>query len=244
MATRVRKDRHDFVDSLQRREWSVVARMPGLAARLAATPRPAASRPGPARQAIGRRRLRRGRRVLVVQRELALEVGDPLRLLDVLASELLVLAAEPLQLSRMIGTGRRRRLPRRSLFRIRPMCPPRLHAAKGTESSDKVQGGRELLLSPIRQVVQRCLQKEADAEAPPRGRSAFGDGGRVRNNWFTTSRRGGASILAAAYTLGHRGSVGDGGSQCDRVEAEASASCRADRVQHFLTAGVAPSSPW
>jgi hypothetical protein len=66
-------------------------------------------------EAVRRWRLGRGRRILLSQRELPFEIGDPLLLLRILLSESFVFTPQPLELvcltRRLIGIGTRLRRP-------------------------------------------------------------------------------------------------------------------------------------
>src|SRR5262249_48915283 len=79
-------------------------------------------------EAVGRWRLRRGRRILLSQRKLPFEIGNPFLLLRILSSESFVFAPQPLELvcltRRLVDISTRLRLPRRPA--------PRRHARYGT----------------------------------------------------------------------------------------------------------------
>ena len=98
------------------------------------TPAPHARQTG---ETIGRRRFRGDGGILLAKRELALEFGDPFRLLGILLAKLLILPTQSLNLRRT-WARRRRRLRRW----WRAMCPrwaSPLHAGEGTESRGQVQ---------------------------------------------------------------------------------------------------------
>ena len=77
MPTRVRHQIHHGLDALERHQRPQVPAMPRLAASPAPTLRPTAPEPLSAGKAVGRGRFRCGRRVLLPQRELPLQIGDP-----------------------------------------------------------------------------------------------------------------------------------------------------------------------
>ena len=74
MPTRVRHQIHHDLDALERHQRP---QMPRLAASRASTLPPTAPESLSAGEAVGRGRLRCGRRVLLPQRELPLQIGDP-----------------------------------------------------------------------------------------------------------------------------------------------------------------------
>ena len=111
MTTRVRDEFDDRVHALGRQPAAASARMPRLTARLPPTLHPPPAFSLLAGEAIGGRRLRGRGRVLLPQRELAFEIGDPLLVFDVLPPESFVLLPQALDLlgpaSSLLGTGTR-----------------------------------------------------------------------------------------------------------------------------------------
>jgi len=77
MPTCVRHQIHHGLDALERHQRPQMPAMPRLAASPASTLLPTAPEPLSAGEAVGRGRLRCGRRVLLPQRELPLQIGDP-----------------------------------------------------------------------------------------------------------------------------------------------------------------------
>src|SRR6202521_4155796 len=77
MPTRVRHQIHHGLDALERHQRPQMPAMPRLPASPASTLLPTAAKALSAGEAVGRGRLRCGRRVLLPQRELPLQIGDP-----------------------------------------------------------------------------------------------------------------------------------------------------------------------
>ena len=77
MPTRVRHQIHHGLDARERHQRPHMPAMPRLGATPASTLFPAAPEPLSAGEAVRRGRLRCGRRVLLPQRELPLQIGDP-----------------------------------------------------------------------------------------------------------------------------------------------------------------------
>ena len=103
-ATGIRNEIHERIHVLQGHQLAMMSRMPGLTAGLAATLHATTTLTLLTREAIGGRRLRRGGRILLVQRELALEIGNPLRLLIELLAKPFVFVAKPFDFRRVVIT--------------------------------------------------------------------------------------------------------------------------------------------
>lgn len=111
MTTRVGNKIDDGVHALGADQWPPVARMPRLTTAFPSTLDAPPSFALPAGEAIGGRRLGGRGRVLLPQRELPFEIGDPLLVFGVLLAESLILLPQALDLlglaSRLVGTGTR-----------------------------------------------------------------------------------------------------------------------------------------
>ena len=123
------------VHAINRHQLTMVTGMSWLPTRMASAFHPAPALTLVTRETIGRRRLGRNRGILLLQRELPLQVvdlacliRDLLRTLLKLASQVLVLALQPLQLLRA--------LIRRASMTSSPLS---LHPAERTKSLQKVQ---------------------------------------------------------------------------------------------------------
>ena len=125
------------VHALGRHQRPVMAGMPRLPTGPPSTLHAAAARPLWAGEAVGRRGLRGHRGILLPQRELALQVLDPLRLLGVLLAEPFILLSQPLDFARRIS-GRGHDGFRRPWFGRLSLSPP-LHGGERTKSRDQVQ---------------------------------------------------------------------------------------------------------
>jgi hypothetical protein len=133
----VRGEIHSHVDALGGDQRTMPARMVRLAARLPPTRRTPAPHARLTSETIGRGQLRGEGGILLAQRELALEVGDPFRLLGILLAEPLILATQAVDLRRI--RARRHRQPRRRGLGVCPLWASPLHGPESTESRRKVQ---------------------------------------------------------------------------------------------------------
>src|SRR5690606_22579303 len=100
-AARLRCEVHDRVHALDGDQLPMMARMAELSAGLASTLHATTTCPLVPREPIGRWRLRRDRRILLFQRELALEIRDSLRLLLELFAQPFVLLAQSCDFPRL-----------------------------------------------------------------------------------------------------------------------------------------------
>ncbi|HLA13449.1 MAG TPA: hypothetical protein VJZ25_00365 [Gemmatimonadaceae bacterium] len=134
LATRLRREIHNRTHALDRDQLPMVARMPRLPAGGASTLQATSSLPLSTREAIRGRRLRRDGGILLFQRELTLEIGNPLRLLLELFAKPFILLPQPIDFP---GVTIRRVV--RCLVASRSLLPPSRHRRERTKSLQKVQ---------------------------------------------------------------------------------------------------------
>jgi hypothetical protein len=104
LATRLRRETHNRIHALDREQLTMVARMARLPAGGASTLQATSSLPRSTRKAIRGRRLRRDGGILLFQRKLRFEVGDPLRLLLELFAKPFGLSSQPFDFLRLAIT--------------------------------------------------------------------------------------------------------------------------------------------
>jgi hypothetical protein len=134
MATRLRREIHNRIPALGRYQLPMAARMAWLPAGAAATFPATPSFPLSTREAIRGRRLRGDGGVLLVQRELTLKIGNPLRLLLELCAKSFVLLTQPVEFLRLAITR-----VARWLVASRPLLALSRHRRERTKSLQKVQ---------------------------------------------------------------------------------------------------------
>jgi len=134
VATRLRREIHDCVHPLRGCQFAMASRMARLPAGFPSALRATTPLPLLAREAIRRRRFRGDGGILLLERELALEIGDTLRgLLEQLAQSLILLA-QPLDVLLLAVRPVTRRLVVSRSFRA-----PSRHRRERTKSLQKVQ---------------------------------------------------------------------------------------------------------
>jgi hypothetical protein len=101
MATRLGREVDDHVHALEGHQRPMVSRMARLSTGFAATFPAAAACPLLTRETIGGRRLRREGGILLLERELALEIGNPLGVLLEQLAQALVLFTQPFDVRRL-----------------------------------------------------------------------------------------------------------------------------------------------
>lgn len=134
VATRLRGKVHDRIHALDGHQRPMVARMARLPARFASTPRATPPPPLVTREAIGGRRLGRDGGILLLQRELALEISNALRILLKEFPQPLILLAQPFDVLRRAITR-----VARWLAPSRLLLAPSRHRRERTKTLQKVQ---------------------------------------------------------------------------------------------------------
>jgi hypothetical protein len=132
--TRLRDEIHDGIHAFRRNQPTMMPRMPRLSPGFASTLDTTTTRSLLTRETIGWRRLWRGRGILLSERELAFEVGNPLGLLGELLAKPFVLFSEFFDLLRLAITR-----VARLLVASRSLLALRLHQPERSESVWKVQ---------------------------------------------------------------------------------------------------------
>jgi hypothetical protein len=134
LATRLRHEIDDRIHALHRHQLTVMSWMSRLTAGLASTLHATATFTWSTREAVGGGWLGCSSGILLLQRQLPLEIGNPFRLLIELFAKPVVLLAKPFNLLRLAITG-----VARFLTASRSLLALRLHQPQRTESVKKVQ---------------------------------------------------------------------------------------------------------
>ena len=134
MAARLRREIDDRIHPLHGHQGADGVPDGPAAAGVASTLQPTSSLPLSTREAIGGRRLRRDGGILLFQRQLPLEIRNPLRLLLELLAKSFIFLAQSFDLLRLAITRVARRL-----VTSQPLFAPSRHRRERTKPLQKLQ---------------------------------------------------------------------------------------------------------